>query len=247
MSTPTTPPSSGGTSESSLIRDLATALVPPASTFDSSTLRKGRVVAFNYEGGNAYITVTLSGSTVEIPNIACLSTYSPHVNDVCILMKQGNGLLAVGSVWSDGGWQNASLQSGWTNNGNDQGTLQYRIIQEHGGAKVQWRGGVNKTGSNATICNVPEIYRPYALRRTVVAPRNANGNNDVKLDFEVSGNVNTVGETTGSHSHYVDITDNEHNHGGSTTMTALTIRGWSNSWTPNEPEWIGFNGVQYFL
>src|SRR5688500_15432529 len=74
------------------------------------------------------------------------------------------------------------------------------------------QGGVNRS-SGTLIGNLEAKYRPVsAQRRTVLAARDANGSNVVKIDIEDSGNINLVGGTTGSHSHSVNITDNEHTH-----------------------------------
>lgn len=231
---PVVPPTSVlDPSDPQALRALATSLVPEAETFDNTALRKGIVESVSYNDTYVLASVTLSGDTTVISNIQCFAHYSPQIGDVTILAKQGNGMIALGAVASSGGWQTASLNAGFTHNGNSNGTLQYRIISDHGTRMVQWRGGVDRT-SGSTICSVSDAYAPSS-RRSLVTARNAEGNNEIKVDFQSSGNVDLVGMTTGGlNTTYTALTDHtDHRH------TVVT--------TDIEPVWISLTGLRYHL
>lgn len=227
-SVPAVPSSSG---DSSAIRDLARALAPEAATFETSALRKGSVVDTFYQTGSTTITVTLSGDTTEIPDIACISTYSPQIGDVVILAKQGNGLLAIGAASATGGWITASLNSGFTHDITARGNLMYRVVQDHGTLKMQWRGAVLRS-ANTTVCSVGDAYRPSTFISVIACRTAVGGLNDVKIDFSTSGTVELVGTTT---SQPIDQSPpyGNHSHNGNTNTLA--------------PGWVSFHGIEYFL
>ena len=184
--------------------------------FDPATVRKGTVASIQATAEPPTLTVTISGDTLEIPGIRYLDSYAPETGDVVLIIKQGTDLFALGqiaSVFSESEWVTVTLQGGFSHNGNLNGNMQVRRVWDHGAWRVDIQGGVNVPGGGVTVTNLPANYRPVsAQRRTVIAARDANGSNVVKVDIENSGNVNLVGGTTGSHSHAVNISDNEHTH-----------------------------------
>ncbi|MGW0939118.1 hypothetical protein [Streptomyces sp. NPDC002666] len=220
------------------IRDLAAQLMAPPLSFDPSTIRKGVVTAVSAgDASNApTISVTLSGddSTV-IDGVRLAADYSPNIGDTTILIKQGASLFAAfkiaeaGSITASssvGGWQQANLLTGMAHNGNSQGNLMFRRVLEDGSWKVQWKGGVSISGTQTAICTVDGDYRPSGLR-SLVAARDANGSNVVKVDFNPSGSVSIVGPTTRADS--TQLADSTHSHSGSTNGGDYTSSAGSHS------------------
>ncbi|MEU4095505.1 hypothetical protein [Streptomyces sp. NPDC026673] len=118
-------------------------------------------------------------------------------------------------------WTTPALATGYSNNGNSNGTLQYRVINLLGTRFVQWRGGLTMTytagalpnGANPFSAALPTNARP-ASRRTVTAAASLSASikPSLKIDFDSDGTVGIVGPN-------------------STDM----------------PPWLSFNGVQYSL
>lgn len=118
-------------------------------------------------------------------------------------------------------WTTVGLASGFAHNGNSNGTLQYRVVNEYGESTIQLRGAVSVTYSGTQIPNdgvlnttaLPSSARPGSLR-TVVVPCSdiSSVRITLKLDIRTDGYLKIYG--TGS--------------GGDGTTT---------------PPWIGFNGV----
>ncbi|MFE2578856.1 hypothetical protein [Streptomyces sp. NPDC059378] len=119
-------------------------------------------------------------------------------------------------------WTTPALASGFTGNGNSNGTVQYRVINVLGTAFVQWRGGLNITYSGGAIANggsplsapLPVIARP-STRCTLAAACSATSSSalSLKIDFNTSGSVDVVGTNT----------------------------------TTINPPWVSFNGLMYSL
>ncbi|MFJ2017251.1 hypothetical protein [Streptomyces nodosus] len=87
-------------------------------------------------------------------------------------------------------WIAPALAAGYTNNGNNQGTLRYRRITIDGVPHMQWRGGVSWTasgtppGSGYPLAGaVPAAYRPAIHTSTSMAA----GGVPMKCDFQTSG------------------------------------------------------------
>lgn len=99
-------------------------------------------------------------------------------------------------------WTTPSLASGYTGNGNSNGTPQYRLVNLFGEQVVMWKGGLNVTYSSGTPVNggnfisggtLPTAVRPTA-RRTVTAACSAVASDSlsVKIDFQTDGTVGIV-------------------------------------------------------
>ncbi|MFF7146040.1 hypothetical protein ACFZB5_33405 [Streptomyces nodosus] len=109
---------------------------------------------------------------------------------------------AAGAVWEvyrppvdTVGWTAPALAAGYTNNGNNQGTLRYRRITIDGIPHMQWRGGVSWTtsgsppGSGIPLAGpVPAAYRPAVHTSTSMAA----GGVPMKCDFQTSGQVHFI-------------------------------------------------------
>lgn len=99
-------------------------------------------------------------------------------------------------------WTTPSLASGYTGNGNSNGTPQYRLVNLFGEQVVMWKGGLNVTYSGGTPVNsgnfiaggtLPAAVRPTA-RRTVTAACSAVSSDSlsVKIDFQTDGTTSIV-------------------------------------------------------
>lgn len=114
-------------------------------------------------------------------------------------------------------WTTISLASGFTQNGNSNGNLQYRLLNISGEESVQFRGAVNRTsypGSppSSYVINstaLPSVVRPSTLR-TVLIPCSDISSDRIalKLDVQTDGFLQVYGFSSGV-----------------------------------KPPWVGFNGV----
>lgn len=118
-------------------------------------------------------------------------------------------------------WTTITLASGFTQNGNSNGTLQYRLLNIAGEESLQLRGAVNRTSyptspPSSYVINqtpLPSVVRPSTLR-TVVIPCSdvASERIALKLDVQTDGYLQIFGIGTSV-----------------------------------KPPWIGFNGVTVSL
>jgi hypothetical protein len=118
-------------------------------------------------------------------------------------------------------WTTINLASGWAQNGNSQGSFQYRIVNFAGDDTIMFRGGISRSSYpssmpdhftlNSTL--LPASARPSTLR-TIVVPCSdvASDRITLKLDITTGGQLDLYG----------------------TTATA-------------KPPWIGFNGCSASL
>ncbi|MER7053498.1 hypothetical protein ACH4MG_26990 [Streptomyces sp. NPDC017454] len=114
-------------------------------------------------------------------------------------------------------WATVTLTSGWAQNGNAQGTLQYRVVNLAGDDTIMLRGGISRASYPSSLPDyftlnttaLPLSARPSSLR-TVTVPCSDVGSDRValKLDINPEGWLRLYG---------VD--------------------------SVNKPIWIGFNGV----
>lgn len=184
---------------------------------DYATVRKGDVVSIQGTATPPTLTITLSGSTTEIPGVRYIDSYAPVAGDTVDLLYQESGILVIGQVaaqFSESVWTTATLLSGFTHNGNSGGNVQYRRVWDHGAWRVDFRGVAGRSSGTA-IMNLPANYQPPALR-PLMARRNTEGG-AVTVGLDIGTQVTMVGGTTapasgGSHLHDIGITDNEHTH-----------------------------------
>lgn len=98
-------------------------------------------------------------------------------------------------------WTTPTLATGYTADGNSNGTPKYRIVNLFGDQVVMWKGGLNVTYSGGTPANsgmflnaaVPSGARPVS-RRTVTAACSAvtSSTLSVKIDFNSDGTMALV-------------------------------------------------------
>jgi hypothetical protein len=118
-------------------------------------------------------------------------------------------------------WKTITPESPWTQNGNSNGTLQYRILNISGEESLQFRGALGRSSypssptSNYVVNNtaLPTAARPSTLR-TVLIPCSDVSSDRIALKLDVR------------------------------TDGYLEVFGFS---TSVKPPWIGFNGVTVSL
>ncbi|WP_149264302.1 hypothetical protein [Actinomadura sp. K4S16] len=175
---------------SSANRPVKLATVDPA--YDPASYATGTLPRVTFDG-----EATMSGKLYPV-----MAPYQPRPADRVVLVPVGNTYLIIGAIRTGSSmglvqdWTAPTLAAGYTHNANENGTLQFRVLDSYGTRMVEWRGAVNR-GSGSVITTVPAIARP-SVRRTVLAPRNAAITNDVKIDFNTDGTAAVFGETTDS-------------------------------------------------
>jgi hypothetical protein len=254
------------------IRNLATQVNRLGKQVRSNEVRKATVVAVNYSSTGITADVNLSGDTsVVVPALNVVQGVSPAVGDTVNVLKQGPTMVVASQVGApDTGWVTPTLGTGFSHNGDSGGSVQYRLINDQGSMKMQWQGVAAVTGSNTSVLSaaLPSQYRPSAQRKLITARGMGNGNAflDVQVQFTTSGTVVIQGNTytfpahvhslgtsateNAAHDHdsynpedglyYLSTTENEshaHAMGNSTGTSGATAL----------PDWISFNGLEYFL
>jgi hypothetical protein len=144
-----------------------------------------------------FASATTRGATITSP-VAGMQAW---LNDV--------GLLTVydGSAWvvvaaGTRAWSTVALASGWAQNGNTQGNLQYRVVNLFGEDTIMLRGGISRASypgtmpDHFTINNtlLPASARPSTLR-TIVVPCSDVGSDRIalKLDITTGGELQLFG------------------------------------------------------
>lgn len=271
MSTPITPspdatsgpvpePAPAGSPTSSEINALAAQIGKLAADPTASTvLSQGVITAVALTATPPTCSLTLSGGTTVVDGVQFVQTYTPVVNDIVLVGKQGNGLIVIGTVATgsstSGMWVAPTLSSGFTTNGNSNGALMYRYVLDNGDMKIQWKGSVAHTGSNTAIISAANgpANHPSAKVSRVTARDVGSGTHAVGLDFNTDGSVSVVAPTVQSaHLHALGTSDVQlsgylslagsdlgHAHGlGNSIGTTSSVA---------DPTWISFHGIEYFL
>lgn len=103
-------------------------------------------------------------------------------------------------------WTTPTLATGYTGNGNSNGTPQYRIVNLFGDAVVMWRGGLNVTYSGGLPAHgqdflagaLPSAARPQTLRTVAAACSSVDSVSlSVKIDFKTDGTTQITTDTEG--------------------------------------------------
>jgi hypothetical protein len=99
-------------------------------------------------------------------------------------------------------WTTISLASGWSQNGNSQGTFQYRIVNFAGEDTIMFRGGISRSSYPSSLPSsftlnttaLPTTARPSTLR-TIVVPCSdvSSARITLKLDITTDGWLNLYG------------------------------------------------------
>lgn len=164
----------------------------------------------------SFASGTERGATLYGPDRAPVEGMLTWLRDVNRLdLFDGTNFVAVSTGAS--AWTTINLVSPFTQNGNTNGTLQYRLLNISGEESLQLRGAIGRSSYPAspaynTIINstpLPSIVRPSTLR-TVLIPCSDQSSDRIsmKLDVQTDGYLQVFGFTT-----------------------------------TTKPPWIGFNGV----
>ncbi|CAM5604424.1 hypothetical protein [Streptomyces coeruleorubidus] len=163
-----------------------------------------------------FASASARGATLTAPVEGMLT----WLNDVNRLdLYDGTTWVAVSVGQST--WKTITPESPWTQNGNSNGTLQYRILNISGEESLQFRGALGRSSypssppSNYVVNNtaLPSAARPSTLR-TVLIPCSDVSSDRIALKLDVR------------------------------TDGYLEVFGFSSS---VKPPWIGFNGVTVSL
>ncbi|WP_369190153.1 hypothetical protein [Streptomyces sp. R08] len=150
----------------------------------------------------SFASATVRGATIKKP-IEGMITWLKDVDRLEVF----DGTSWVSFAFGTNTWKTISLASGFTSNGNSNGTPQYRVVNMFGEDTIMFRGGVNiaYTGSGTSIANggtinstvLPTSARP-ASRRTVSAACSTvkSDVSSLKLDINTDGTLTIVGTNT---------------------------------------------------
>ncbi|MFI2187999.1 hypothetical protein [Streptomyces sioyaensis] len=137
-------------------------------------------------------TVDVTRAGDSYPSVRLLTGYLiPTVGDSVEIIKTAGGWVCVGrlqTVTPTPQWVSVSLVSGFTNNGNTNGTVQYRRIVDHGSVFIEWCGGMSWTTSGSPpnggqFFTMPAAARPLSQRSVTAAA----GGVPTKIDFRTAG------------------------------------------------------------
>ncbi|WP_060905305.1 hypothetical protein [Streptomyces scabiei] len=170
--------------------------VPDLKTMGDGLLRMAGQSVMRFASAstrNASLTSPVAGMTAWLNSEKTLTVYD------------GTAWVAVASGTQ--AWTNVTLAAGFTNNGNSNGNLQYRVVNLFGESTLMLRGGVNVTysGSPSVIANggvitgtaLPAAARPTSLRSLTGACSTTNSDVlSVKLDIATDGHIQIVGTTS---------------------------------------------------
>ncbi|MFC9620263.1 hypothetical protein ACFTXM_09765 [Streptomyces sp. NPDC056930] len=180
---------------------------------NAQTLGQGIVDNLTPKVVMTFASAVVRGATIKKP-VAGMVTWLKDVGRLEVY--DGTAWVAFG--YGANAWKNVPLASGWTNNGNSQGTFQYRVVNMYGENTIMFRGGISRSSYPATMppfvtytlnsSALPTGSRPSSLRSIVVPCSDTSSERiTLKLDITTDGWLNLLG------------TNNQ-----------------------SKPPWIGFNG-----
>jgi hypothetical protein len=183
---------------------------------DAEKLAKSIVNAIAQRSVLRFTSASARGATLTSP-VEGMLTWLQDVNRLDLY--DGTTWVAVSVGRSS--WTTITPESPWTQNGNNNGNLQYRLLNISGEESLQFRGALGRASyptspAGSYVVNntaLPSIVRPSTLR-TVLIPCSDTSSDRIalKLDVRVDG--------------------------------YLEVFGFSSS---AKPPWIGFNGVTVSL
>ena len=179
---------------------------------DAGKLAKDITNALAQRGVMRFASASARGATLTSP-VEGMLTWLQDINRLDLY--DGSAWVAVSVGQST--WKTITPASPWTQNGNNQGDLQYRILNISGEDSIQFRGGLARPSypsspSSSYVINntaLPTAARPSTLR-TVLIPCSDTSSDRIalKLDIKTNGDLEVFGFATSI-----------------------------------KPPWIGFNGV----
>lgn len=236
------------------IRALAMQLTSMSTPdFQASALLKGTVVSSDFTVSPSIASITLMGSTTVIDGVLIADNVTAVAGDVVNVTMQGTKIQITGRVAAaagdNGGWTQATLSSGFTHNGDSQGNVEYRLIQDNGSAKMQWRGCAAISNANTTVVTgLDASLRPSVQRKLLGARGMGNGNSLLNIQFQFT----TAGAVVISGGTYTSVTTDTastvaHSHGGTVALSTITHDDGFHGHTYPLPDWVSLNGMEYFL
>lgn len=126
------------------------------------------------------------------------------LDDVKRLELRNSGAWVVVAV-GNRAWTTISLASGWSHNGNDNGTLQYRLVNLFGEDTIMFRGAISRSSYPGTVPGswvitssaLPAAARPSTKRTFVVACSDLNSDRlALKVDLQTDGHVSLWGTSS---------------------------------------------------
>lgn len=116
----------------------------------------------------------------------------------------------VSSTWSviavgNRAWTTIGLASGWSHNGNENGTLQYRLVNLFGEDTLMFRGGISRSSYPGTVPGswtltssaLPAAARPSTKRTFVVACSDVSSDRlALKVDLQTDGHISLWGTSS---------------------------------------------------
>lgn len=188
------------------IRTLAAQLNKPTPMAVSYI--KGVVTAVAPNANPPSCSVQINGDTSQdIDGVLYFDYYFPVIGDVVVIASQsgsasqGSDIVIMGQLQDSAGgaargWVTPTLNTGFTNNANSMGNVQYRLINSHGEFMMQWRGGFGLTSSSTSLLHTPLVapFKP-SVPRYQTARRDSGGGalNDIGIDFNPDGTVTLEG------------------------------------------------------
>lgn len=221
-----------------------------AASAGSVQLSQATVAATALTATPPTVSVTMSGSTVQIDGVSFMEGYTPAVGDNVDLLKQGNAILVLGHVADVG--TGTSTNGGWAASGIT--GISYRKVIDNGAFKVQFTG--SGTATSASLFTLPVGFRPAVTRILPGAAFLANFG-VCNVQITTGGVATLVSDQGGGHIHGVFVslsgynsqagTDLGHSHifgggmgsGGQTGALAAGSLAFSNT--------VHLDAVEFFI
>ncbi|MFD7101940.1 hypothetical protein [Streptomyces celluloflavus] len=168
---------------------------------DASTLAKSIANAIVQRSGMRFTSASHRNAVLSKPVFGMLAALAA---ERLLTFYDGAAWVVVAAGTS--AWTTPALATGYTHNGNSNGTVQYRIVNLFGEQTVMWRGGLNLTYSGSNLANggymlsssLPSAARPTTLRTVSGACSAASSTVlSLKIDAETGGNIRIVGTGPG--------------------------------------------------
>ncbi|MCX4547275.1 hypothetical protein [Streptomyces sp. NBC_01500] len=164
---------------------------------NAQTLGQGIVDGLTPKVVMTFASAVVRGATIKKPAAGMVA----WLKDVGRLeVFDGAGWVSFG--YGTNAWKTIPLASGFTGNGNSNGTPQYRVVTLFGEDTIMLRGGLNLTYTAGNIKNngvfnstaLPTVARPATLRTVPVAcSAIASTVTSLKLDIKTNGDLGIVG------------------------------------------------------
>jgi hypothetical protein len=164
---------------------------------DAGKLAKDLANALAQRGVMRFASATARGATITSP-VQGMLTWLKDIDRLDLY--DGSTWVAVSVGQST--WKTITPASPWTQNGNSQGNLQYRILNISGEDSIQFRGGLGRSSYPSSPAssyvinntNLPSAARPTTLR-TVLIPCSDTSSDRIalKLDIKTNGDLEVFG------------------------------------------------------